>query len=241
MTADETQRRYFEHADPDRFRWVTQADGLAGLEDELLASLLAGLAPPALEVGCGEGGNLVRLRRQGWCAGVDASVAKVAFAAHHVRGAHLAAADAMALPFRAASFRSLLVRDLLHHVPAPERVLAETVRVLAPGGRLVLLEPNGGSPLIRLFARLVPAEAEARRFGAARVRGLLSGLPLVRLEVRAAEPLPLRRLVFHYRFGLPALGRLRALHAGLAWLEPRLGRLVPAARWTYVVATAERA
>src|SRR3954447_15336071 len=46
------------------------------------------------------------------------------------------------LPFASASFDLVTCQTLLFHVPEPSRVLAEMRRVLAPGGRLLLSEPN---------------------------------------------------------------------------------------------------
>jgi SAM-dependent methyltransferase len=49
--------------------------------------------------------------------------------------------DAEALPFDDDSVGALVLFDVLHHLPRPARLLAEAVRVLRPGGRLVLCEP----------------------------------------------------------------------------------------------------
>jgi ArsR family transcriptional regulator len=48
-------------------------------------------------------------------------------------------ADAHALPFRAASFDSVLVFHTLTYAEHPRRVVEECSRVLRPGGRVVLL------------------------------------------------------------------------------------------------------
>jgi SAM-dependent methyltransferase len=49
--------------------------------------------------------------------------------------------DAEALPFAPASVGALVLFDVLHHLPRPAVFLAEAVRVLVRGGRLVLCEP----------------------------------------------------------------------------------------------------
>lgn len=46
-----------------------------------------------------------------------------------------------ALPFAAASLGAVVCFDVLHHLPAPARFLAEAQRALVPGGRVVLCEP----------------------------------------------------------------------------------------------------
>ncbi len=51
------------------------------------------------------------------------------------------AADAMRLPFADGSVDNLIMQDVLHHIAFPLSFFAEAVRVLAPGGRLVMVEP----------------------------------------------------------------------------------------------------
>lgn len=52
-----------------------------------------------------------------------------------------AVADAHALPFVDGRFANLVLLDVLHHLRRPAAFLAEALRVLEPGGRLILLEP----------------------------------------------------------------------------------------------------
>jgi SAM-dependent methyltransferase len=49
--------------------------------------------------------------------------------------------DAGALPYADGSLGALVLFDVLHHLPAPARFLAEAERVLRGGGRLVACEP----------------------------------------------------------------------------------------------------
>jgi SAM-dependent methyltransferase len=51
-------------------------------------------------------------------------------------------ADMRALPFPDAHFPSAIAVQSIEHVPDPERVLSEVVRVLAPGGTAVFVTPN---------------------------------------------------------------------------------------------------
>jgi SAM-dependent methyltransferase len=183
----------------------------------------------------------VRLARRTRCYGVDLFPSKLGFAARQLPGVRFAAADAHRLPFADAAFRSVFARDLLHHVPDPAAVLAEMARVLSPGGALCLLEPNGLNPLVRLQTYLVPAEAAARASSPRRLEQLLRGLPLEDAAVETRVPLPLRRAVLHYEFGLPALGRRELPRRVLSAAEGALGRLLPRSLWSYVLATARRA
>jgi SAM-dependent methyltransferase len=231
---------HFAAADAAHCRWTTTDPGFAPVEEALLGPRLAGLAVPCLEVGCGEGTNLVRLARRGRPFGIDRSVRRVRFAAEAVPGARLAAADAQALPFRDGAFASVLIRDLLHHLAEPRRAAAEAVRVLAPGGTLLVIEPNGRNPLVALQARLVAAERPLTTFTVTSALSALEELPLVERVVEMAQGFPLRRLVLPYRFGWPALGRTRMAVRVFERLERLAERLLPPARWSYTVVRSRR-
>jgi len=70
-------------------------------------------------------------------------------------------ADGQALPFESGSFAAVYLVYVLHHVPDQMRVLAEVRRVLDSGGRIVLVEFDARSSLVRLFRLL--ARATRRR------------------------------------------------------------------------------
>jgi SAM-dependent methyltransferase len=61
-----------------------------------------------------------------------------------------AVADAQRLPFRDDSFANILLFDVLHHIEVPRLFLEEAQRVLEPGGRLVVLEPE-----VTPFSRMI--------------------------------------------------------------------------------------
>ncbi len=237
---DRVQSAYFERADEERYAWTTAGPGFADLEEEALRPVV-GAPLPGLEIGCGEGNNLVRLGRgRGW-TGVDRFSKKLAFAARALPEARFVCGDGSSLPFPAESFQSVLVRDLLHHLERPQAALAEAVRVLRPGGRLFVLEPNARNPLVRLQTHLVAAEAGARRFRPELLETWIAELPLSQVSVRTGVPFPLRRLLFHYRLGAPRLGSLSALVSFLRLGERAIGAWIGPKRWSYVVATGRKA
>lgn len=51
--------------------------------------------------------------------------------------------DASALPFDDGSIRAFCLLNVLHHLPEPARFFAEAERCLAPGGRLIVIDPHG--------------------------------------------------------------------------------------------------
>lgn len=62
--------------------------------------------------------------------------------------------DAEGLPFEDGALANLVLVDVYHHLARPARFFDEAVRVLAPGGRVVILDPHC-SPLSRVaYSRL---------------------------------------------------------------------------------------
>lgn len=61
------------------------------------------------------------------------------------------AVDAQQLPYDDASAANIVLVDVLHHLPAPSRFFDEAVRVLRPGGRVVLVEPYCSPISYRLY------------------------------------------------------------------------------------------
>jgi len=66
-------------------------------------------------------------------------------------------ADAQTLPFASGSIGNLVAFDVLHHIEFPVRFFREAERVLAPGGRIILVEP-GITPISGVFLRLFHEE-----------------------------------------------------------------------------------
>jgi SAM-dependent methyltransferase len=161
-----------------------------------------------LDLGCGIGHSYRELAPRE-TVGVDLESRVLAGQARETY-----AADMRSLPFESRSFASVLSVHSLEHVPDPELVLAEVVRILKPGGRAVFVTPNRltfGRPdeIIDPYHFVEYDPSELRRlclrfFGAVDVLGLFGSeryQALVDTERReldrllALDPLRLRRLV----------------------------------------------
>jgi hypothetical protein len=118
-------------------------------------------------------------------------------------------------------------------------VLAEAARVLAPGGVLAVIEPNRKSPMVLAQALFVPAERGVLASTAARIGGELEAAGLDAIEVTAAQPLPLVRLL-HPRLGLEAISARPWARRALATADGLLGRVIPRSAWMYVVARGKK-
>jgi SAM-dependent methyltransferase len=229
------QRSYWRSADETRYAWQTRNPVLAVREAALARRVLVRAGERLLEIGCGEGANLHHLRDEGAIRfGVDYSGAKTAFA-RRATDAHTVTADATRLPFTDGAFDAVLIRDVLHHIEDVVGVLAEARRVLRPGGRLTLLEPNRASPFILMQAALIPAERGVLRSTAA---ALASTLARAGFRVTAQaydQPFPIERVLLHPSFGLPSLGAQPLVAHALALADAVARRLLPERAWMYLV------
>ncbi len=125
------------------------------------------LSPSArvLDVGCGTGRHLLELSRlRGSLIGLDMSredLGKMRYLAHLTAKERPVVAmidavqgDGERLPFADGLFDCVICTETLEHVPDDRRVARELVRVLRPGGVLVLSVPDEHSE--RLLWRLSP-------------------------------------------------------------------------------------
>ncbi len=137
-------------------RFYDLTEGLLETKVKRRALRLAAATPgeTVLEIGPGTGWALQRLSRsvgrEGLVCGVEIAPAMLAVAAARLRPRHalFALGDAAALPIGAERFDLAFMSFVLELMPTEEiaTVLAEVMRVLRPGGRLVDVSLSRESP-----------------------------------------------------------------------------------------------
>jgi SAM-dependent methyltransferase len=214
----------FGRAEPAHYAWQTEHPYVAQRERELVESAFLPLGARVLDIGCGEGATLRHLGEPEGATGIDLFEEKIAFAAKALPRCRFVVGSAYELPFPDGAFDHVLVRDVVHHLDEPERFVTECARVLGPGGRIDILEPSRGNPLILAHALLVPVERGELRSTMAYISGLLATRFRIVVTNRF-QPIPIHRLVFH-----PSLPVSLAVDA----IERAARRFLPRAMWAYL-------
>jgi SAM-dependent methyltransferase len=96
-----------------------------------------------LDVGCGTGRWVRRYQKLGFRAmGVDATLAMLQVARAHGTAAALVAGEAYRLPFPDSRFDAISDITVTQHIPTQlqKQALGEMIRVVRPGGHLILME-----------------------------------------------------------------------------------------------------
>jgi ubiquinone/menaquinone biosynthesis C-methylase UbiE len=157
-----------------RRAWAADNPGNAAIRAELLAHLLRLAGPqiggrgPILDDGCGNGWWLRSLVEAGVeperLYGIDIQPERVAGARDAVSAAEVAVGDARNLRFPDESFAVVLQLTLLSSLGSHRAIreaLGEGVRVLAPGGVLLIYEPRIPNPLNRHTLLIRDSDLEA--------------------------------------------------------------------------------
>jgi demethylmenaquinone methyltransferase/2-methoxy-6-polyprenyl-1,4-benzoquinol methylase len=218
-------RRMFDRIAPvyDAMNRVMTA-GLDGRWRRITAELVVRPGDRALDACCGTGELALAAARAGAgsVVGLDFSPRMLERARAKSASIEWVEGDLLSLPFPDGSFQAATVGFGVRNVADLERALAELGRVLAPGGRLGILEitkPTGAlAPFYRLwFDRLVPLVGRALEGGEA-----YTYLPASVRRFPGAEELA--RLVGEAGFldvGFRTFaGGIVALHSGTRAAEP---------------------
>lgn len=119
------------------------------------------------DIGCGAGNMAHHLAHYGRVTGVDPNPKPLRVA--QARGLDVREGSADALPFADASFGLVALLDTVEHVPNEAGVFAECLRVLRPGGHLLITVPA----LMALWSQNDVLNAHQRRYTAAELASKL--------------------------------------------------------------------
>ena len=139
MSVESSHRDYYRHNED-------YAEHLKAWDPELYAKYADNLIPDkpggrALDIGCGVGQVVQRIKDAGFEAhGVDISEPNIAEA--RKVSEHCVLNDGRKLPYEDGFFASAGALNVLEHVEEPEAFIRELVRVVEPGGKIVLSSPN---------------------------------------------------------------------------------------------------
>lgn len=133
--------------------YLDAARGVSAIAEQkgwVTAALRLDAGDAVLDVGCGTGDDVMAMAlgdaTPRVAVGLDRSFTMTAESRARGRDAGgrclWIAGDAATVPFADATFDACRCERLLMHVPCPAGVVDELVRVLRPGGRLALVEPD---------------------------------------------------------------------------------------------------
>ncbi|MBK5110620.1 MAG: methyltransferase domain-containing protein [Thermoleophilia bacterium] len=134
-----------------------------------------------LDVGCGTGVVAGRLAAAGYdVTGTDPSPGMLSHLAEHAPGVHPVEGSATELPFENDSFDLTYCVAVMHHIAEPaavHRSLGEMVRVVRPGGQILIWDHNPRNPYWKNLMARVPQDDGSERLipEAEIVRGLSDG------------------------------------------------------------------
>lgn len=98
-----------------------------------------------LDVGCGNALGYTHIKRIWGCEyfGTDFSEIAIRKARQAEPEAHFAVADVYSQPFDDNSFDAVLCQEVMEHVEYPEDLCRELLRVMRPGGAVIVTTPRG--------------------------------------------------------------------------------------------------
>jgi ubiquinone/menaquinone biosynthesis C-methylase UbiE len=144
-----------------------------------------------LDVGCGPGNSTRQL--PAGAIGGDSALSMLHRARRNSPRMPLLCLDAASLPVRSSSLDAVTLHSVLYLLPDQRAALREVARVLRPGGRAVLLEPQAGRRATLLgLARALPSPRWALTAACWRAMSGFYGRPTLQSLWTALESAGLR-------------------------------------------------
>lgn len=135
------------YSTPEAAHWE-HAPGKRVLIEAISRLFDARSAPRVLDIGCGTGSFLARIRSavlpRASCHGIDVSAVAVREGLASESGLRLLAGDATTLPYPDCHFQLVLCYGSWEHFADPAKAIAEAIRVTAPGGWILAMIPALG-------------------------------------------------------------------------------------------------
>jgi ubiquinone/menaquinone biosynthesis C-methylase UbiE len=184
---DPGTRTYFENLEASRVEYAAWMEPVLGYAE------CAG--KKVLDVGCGQGIDLVRYARSGADAnGIDLTPRHVELANSHLEALGLEGkaivGDAEDMPFEDATFDRVSSNGVLHHTPGIEAAVREVNRVLKPGGEFRMIVYNKSS----LHYWMNQFLYQGLMKGGLRREGSMEGVMSAGVEYTSVEARPLVRV-----------------------------------------------
>jgi len=240
---------------PDPAAWVTTLDRLAdepfyrAYQRRVRELLRPAAAGRYLEVGAGAGTGAARLRDDHHARVVTVDRSRTMATAMATRGlTGVAVADAHRLPFAAGTFDGAWADRTLQHLVDPHRGVDELVRVVRPGGRIGLTDPDYDTQVLdiadqRLARRVLRFRADlALRNGtlAHQHAGILAARGLADVDVEAHTLVVRDPTAVDHVLGLRSWAATAAAGGHLTVaeahaFESQVDRAVAAGRFLYAV------
>jgi SAM-dependent methyltransferase len=131
------------------------ARGLEAAMEDLFSRIEVAPKARVLDIGCGPGDTTRQIKSlfpDADVVGVDRNPAFVDHARMRTppaySGLSFGVGDASELSFAAGSFDLVFCRFVLMHLADPSRAVAEFARVLRPGGKVIVIEPDWGGQIL---------------------------------------------------------------------------------------------
>jgi ubiquinone/menaquinone biosynthesis C-methylase UbiE len=140
---------------------LSRIDSLQDCKRQMLALLNPKIGDSILDVGCGTGADVMALAslvgNAGRAIGVDNSEIMIAEARQRSAGSGLPVewrlGDAQCLDFADNTFDGCKAERIFVHIEDPHKLLTEMIRVVRPGGRIIVFDIDGDALIINTSDR----------------------------------------------------------------------------------------